>query len=199
MKQLAETENEVKALRIAAAKEKAGVREMKAEIERLEEQHDILYRRLKASMITESKLLGFEEKRKALYGTLSENLTPESIINRELPENLTVFCFRIMLPEVQDEKKPYILLCDEGEKYMVEMGGSAKGNARRVLNFISSFYKTREKIHRSVVETWQRKQMLQHAVDHPDETNQIKLREREAELNRLKVLAQSDLDDEEEL
>ena len=94
---------------------------------------------------------------------------------------------------MQNEKKTYILLCDEGEKYVVEMGNSAKGNARRVLNFITSFDKTREKINKSIVETMRRQQTLKHAIDFPDETNQIKLREREAELNRLKALLQNNL------
>ena len=198
MKQLAETENEVKALRIVVAKEKAGIKDMKSEIEKLEEQYKALSRRSSASLITENKISKFgEEEKKALYITLSERLTLESIINRELPENLTTFCFRVMLPEMQNEKKTYILLCDEGEKYMVEMGNSAKGNARRVLNFITSFDKTREKINKSIVETMRRQQTLKHAIDFPDETNQIKLREREAELNRLKALLQNNLVKEE--
>ncbi len=197
MKQLAEAENEVKALRIVIAKEKAALKDMRAEIKSLEKQYNILYKRLRASMITKNKLFEFEKEKKALYETLSESLTPEAVMNRELPKKLTAFCFRVMLPELQNEKKPYILLCDEGEKYTVEMGSSAVGNARRVLNFISSFDKTREKIGKSVTETWQRRQMLQRAIDFPDETNQIKLREREAELNQLKVLLQSDLEIEE--
>ncbi len=198
MKQLAETENEVKALRIVESKEKAAVKDMRAEIERLEKEYRFLFRRSRASLFTQNKLFGYKDERKVLYDKLSESLAPSSVINRKLPKDLTAFCFRVTLPEVQNEKKPYILLCDEGEKYMVEMGGSAHGNARRVLNFITSLNKTREKITESMVETIRRQQTLQHAIDFPDETNRIKLREREEELNRLKVLLQSNLNIEEQ-
>lgn len=71
MKQLAETENEVKALRIVVAKEKAGIKDMKSEIEKLEEQYKALSRRSSASLITENKISKFgEEEKKALYHAL---------------------------------------------------------------------------------------------------------------------------------
>ena len=199
MKQLAELENEVKSLRIVVAKEKSGIEKMKAELEESEERIIILSHRLNASSITENKLSGFGEKeRKTLYSMLSEFLTPEFLLEQSIPENLKAYCFSIELPETQNKDKPYILLCDEEEKYKVEMGDSAKGNVRRVVNFIISFAKTREKIHQSIIETMEQQKVLKQAIKSPDETNQIKLRDREAELNQLKVLLQSDLEEEEE-
>ena len=172
---------------------------MKAEADELEKRINTLNQRSRASLRTENKLLsGFgTEQRQALYQILAEILTPEVILKGELPENLKAFCFLVARPKVQSEKKPYILLCDEDEEYMVEMGNSTKGNARRVLNFMTSFTKARGKINKSIVETMRRQQTLRHAINHPDDTNQFKLREREAELSRLKALLQSDLEKEE--
>lgn len=195
MKQLAETENEVKSLRIVVAKEKAGIEEMKEEHIKLGKQISALVRRSATSSKTEDKLRsGFQkEQLQACYQSLSGVLAPNLIQTRKLPKDLKAFFFAIIPPEVQSEKHPYILLCDEGETYEVEMGDSAKGNARRVLNFITSFQKVREKTKKAINELSARQRDLLDAIRFPDKSNQIKLREREAELERLKLLLQNDL------
>ena len=45
------------------------------------------------------------------------------------------------LPEKQDEKKPYILLKYAEQKYLVPMGDTPAGNARRVINTLKDFQK----------------------------------------------------------
>ena len=45
------------------------------------------------------------------------------------------------LPEKQDEKKPYILLKYAEQKYLVPMGDTPAGNARRVINALKDFQK----------------------------------------------------------
>lgn len=44
-----------------------------------------------------------------------------------------------MLPEKQDEKKPYILLKYAEQKYLVPMGDTPAGNARRVIQRLERF------------------------------------------------------------
>lgn len=194
MKQIAQTENEIKALRIIVTKEKADLKKMQAEIEILDGQITALIRRCDASRITMIKLPKYSKKdQQDCYRTLANVLDREFIFGSKTADNLTALCFSISLPEIQDDKKPYLLLCDEGESYPVKMGDSAAGNARRILNFITSFVKTREKIIYSYFELSQKKQKLEQTVNSPDESNQVKLRDRKKDLARLRAMLKNDL------
>lgn len=65
-------------------------------------------------------------------------LLPAEAIDGDVPfpAGLTAFGFALSLPETQDEKKPYFLLCADGVSFTVESGASATGNARRIVNLV---------------------------------------------------------------
>ena len=85
------------------------------------------------------------------------------------------------LPEKQDEKKPYILLKYAEQKYLVPMGDTPAGNARRVINTLKDFQRLTDKD--KVVS---RKEELQSLVRSPDHSYSDQLAACEKEVSRLR-------------
>ena len=74
-------------------------------------------------------------------------MTKEFLFSTSGTTEYRVFCFQIVLPETQDEKKPYIIL-KEITPYQfgsisetVYMGENPSGNATRIVNFLKSYDK----------------------------------------------------------
>ena len=84
------------------------------------------------------------------------------------------------LPEKQDEKKPYILLKYAEQKYLVPMGDTPAGNARRVINALKDFQKLADQD--KVVS---RKEELQSLVQSPGHLYSDRLAVCEKEVSRL--------------
>lgn len=136
-------------------------------------------------------IIGYLRYKKEVLRQMGELLTPEFISGKETKESVTVFCFTIKVPKKQPEKKPYIILVDNDEEYCVKMSDSAKGNARRVLNFIQSFNKVPNDIQNSIWDTYSKMGSIRNLLDNPDETNIIRLRRAEENLSRIKMLINS--------
>ena len=85
------------------------------------------------------------------------------------------------LPEKQDEKKPYILLKYAEQKYLVPMGDTPAGNARRVINALKDFQKLADQD--KVVS---RKEELQNLVRSPDHSYSDQLAACEKEASRFR-------------
>lgn len=195
MKQLAQAENEVKALRIVVAKEKEAIEKLKEESKSCEEYRDDLYNyRIPAAQRTLNKLKEYDKAAVSEAAKLiSPYLNSKFLAGKNGENPLKVLCFSVKVPETQPEKKPYILLRDEGQEYSVEMGESAAGNARRIINFILAFEKVTERLDDAQRKNHIKLYQIKRAISQPDETNQIKLREQEAELQKLKQLINSNL------
>lgn len=193
MKRIAESENEVKSLKIVVAKENERAKSLKKEYGECREYLNLLEsKRLPAANDTLSKLEKFDDvQRTEVLRQMGELLTPEFISGKETKESVTVFCFTIKVPKKQPEKKPYIILVDNDEEYCVKMSDSAKGNARRVLNFIQSFNKVPNDIQNSIWDTYSKMGSIRNLLDNPDETNIIRLRRAEENLRRIKMLINS--------
>ena len=71
------------------------------------------------------------------------------------------------LPEKQDEKKPYILLKYAEQKYLVPMGDTPAGNARRVINALKDFQKLADQDKEHLDKVVSRKEELQNLVQSP--------------------------------
>ena len=100
----------------------------------------------------------------------------------------------MVLPEKQDEKDPYILLQYSDQKYLVQMGDSPNGNARRVINTLISFRKIVDKDKERLDKTVARKAELQRMVQTPDNTYEEKLAECEKEANELRQMIAQNAD-----
>mgnify|MGYP003310929385 CR=1 FL=1 len=76
------------------------------------------------------------------YNTLSDSLSRRFIYGEKITDNpITVMDFTIVLPENQSDKKPYIYLQKDTNRFLVYMGDSAVGNAKRVINYLKRFDK----------------------------------------------------------
>ena len=89
------------------------------------------------------------------------------------------------LPEKQDEKKPYILLKYAEQKYLVPMGDTPAGNARRVINALKDFQKLADKDKEHLDKVVSRKEELQNLVRSPDHSYSDQLAASEKEVSRL--------------
>ncbi len=85
-----------------------------------------------------------------------------------LSENYAVLGFKIHLPENQNTEKPYIFLERGGARYYVEMGDSAHGNIRRIINFLKGFGKTYNKLAEETEKLKLRKMQIEAELAKPD-------------------------------
>jgi len=202
MKQLAEKENEIKTLKIVYSKEKQTMEEVEKEYSEIDQ-------KIKAARarwwIARQANKNLDEQKKAgagfaeLYPRFKGLLTEERLSdtkNHVLFENL--MGFRLLLPEKQREKKPYVLLSyydkndfyngviGHEESFEVEMGDTPNGNARRVIGAIKNFDKILEKQNEIWTKIQKRKEDLSKMLVNYDHSleQQIEECEREAETLR---------------
>lgn len=190
MKQLAEKENELKNLRIILSKEKQTRERTKQEYLESSEKISKARRRWTTSLTAAGHLKKYDlEAFKKAYQSIKTLLTDELLAGigktGELP---MVLGFRLALPERQDEKDPYILLRYYDQKYLVEMGDTPSGNARRVINTLKSFQKIADKDKESLDQTVARKAELEKLVNNPDNSYEQKIAECEAEAEQLRSM-----------
>ncbi len=146
MKQLAEKENEMKTLRILCGKEKETQSELEQELNEIDEK----ITKARWRWLTSERAVGHLAKYDRntfikTYQNIKELFTQEVIFSSSPSSLPKILGFGLEVPAIQDEKKPYIFLCFVGEKYLVPMGDTPAGNARRIVNALQSFGKFAEK------------------------------------------------------
>jgi ATP-dependent 26S proteasome regulatory subunit len=99
-----------------------------------------------------------------------------------------VLGFRLTLPQPQDQKKPYVLLCYSDQKYLVPMGDTPNGNARRVINMLKEFDKTLTEVKEALNKANDRKRELLEMIANPDDTYTQRIAECEQEVAELREL-----------
>ena len=204
MKQLAEKENEIKTLKIVYSKEKQTMEEVEKEYSEIDQ-------KIKAAgarwWIARQANKNLDEQKKAgagfaeLYPRFKGLLTEERLSdtkNHVLFENL--MGFRLLLPEKQREKKPYVLLSyydkndfyngviGHEESFEVEMGDTPNGNARRVIGAIKNFDKILEKQNEIWTKIQKRKEYLSKILANYDHSLEQQIEECEEEAKMLRSL-----------
>lgn len=72
-----------------------------------------------------------------------------------LQEQVKLFGFSVILPTSQDVKKPYLHLEKDTNRYVVLLGDSANGNAKRIVGKLKRFDKVVEEIVKEIEVTKQ--------------------------------------------
>ena len=121
------------------------------------------------------------DARKSAYQRIKSLLTDDFLTSGSALQMPMVLGMGMELPEKQDEKKPYILLKYAEQKYLVPMGDTPAGNARRVINALKDFQKLADQD--KVVS---RKEELQSLVRSPDHSYSDQLAACEKEVSRLR-------------
>ena len=121
------------------------------------------------------------DARKNAYQRIKSLLTDDFLTSGSALQMPMVLGMGMELPEKQDEKKPYILLKYAEQKYLVPMGDTPAGNARRVINTVKDFQRLTDKD--KVVS---RKEELQNLVRSPDHSYSDQLAACEKEVSRLR-------------
>ena len=120
------------------------------------------------------------DARKNAYQRIKSLLTDDFLTSGSALQMPMVLGMGMELPERQDEKKPYILLKYAEQKYLVPMGDTPAGNARRVINALKDFQKLADQD--KVVS---RKEELQSLVQSPGHLYSDRLAVCEKEVSRL--------------
>lgn len=194
MKQLAEKENEIKNLRILIAKETEAQRDMKDELEKLsknlsEKEHRYQVSKEIAKRLSERKNEEFQME----YQKIKDALTMKVINGAEKAEKeLKVMGMLIVIPEQKEDEKIHICLERDQVQYCVEMGNSANGNARRVINVLKKFSEIAEEDLREITRISERRKELKKMIEVQKEESVYskQLRECEAEVSKLKKTIQ---------
>lgn len=189
MKQLAEKENEIKNLRIILSKEKQTIASIEQELSGIDEKISAARRRWTTSLTAVGHLKKYDlEAFKNAYQSIKSLPTDELLLSKENIQLPMVLGVRLALPDKQDEKDPYILLKFYEQKYLVQMGDTPAGNARRVINTLKSFQKITDKDKEHLDKMVARKAELQRMVQSPDNTYAEKLANCEKEAKELREL-----------
>ena len=197
MKQLAETENEVKSLRIVVAKEEETIAKLKEEKKRCEEYDNTVRSRIGFSQYTLVRLERISKtERKIAAQNTAEILTPEFVAGKSDRKTVEFLCFTVSTDLSGTHKKPRVNLNCNSVEYSVEIGESSTGNARRLLNFVNAFDKEIEKMQRSMTDNLLRIGAIGDALRKTDSSNSSLLIAKEAELERLKGLVRENMNDE---
>jgi len=167
MKELAEKENELQRLYILQAEELEAKNQMETELEELKKAIPGMNQRY-IDTVENAK---YSEKLsrkdfKTAYDSISDIITEEALMNGSKKlANAIVLGFSIHVPDDQDEKKPNLLIERNNQQYMIKMGTSTSGNARRVINQLKKFSETAEEIQGELLQAENRKKELKAQVD----------------------------------
>ena len=187
MKALAEKENELRHLTILSQKHDSDKSLFHQELGRLNGEI-----RSKAEKLGDAKThaeyfrsvsaLSFS----ALYQQYKDKLTP-SVLSGEVPlsPSLSFFDFELVIPDVQPEKHPIVLLKHAEFTYPIEMGNSQSGNLQRVLNFLKRFDRTAQTLEQELAELQNKKAVAEAALTAED-PYAAQIIACEAELQRLR-------------
>ena len=126
------------------------------------------------------------DARKNAYQRIKSLLTDDFLTSGSALQMPMVLGMGMELPERQDEKKPYILLKYAEQKYLVPMGDTPAGNARRVINALKDFQKPADKDKEHLDKVVSRKEELQSLVRAPDHSYSEQLAACEKEVSRLR-------------
>lgn len=187
MKQLAEKENEVKNLKILLSRERQTLAEQKKELAQIDEKIKAARQRRETSIAAVDALKKYDaDARKNAYQRIKPLLTDDFLISGNALQMPMVLGMGMELPERQDEKKPYILLKYAEQKYLVPMGDTPAGNARRVINALKEFQKFADQDKEHMDKVVSRKEELQNLVRSPDHSYSDQLAACEKEASRLR-------------
>lgn len=186
MKQLAEKENEVKNLKILLSRERQTLAEQKKELAQIDEKIKAARQRWETSIAAVDALKKYDaDARKNAYQRIKSLLTDDFLISGDGSQMPMLLGMGMELPEKQDEKKPYILLKYAEQKYLVPMGDTPAGNARRVINTLKEFQKLADQDKEQLDKVVSRKEALQSLVRSPDHSYSDQLAACEKEVRRL--------------
>lgn len=198
MKQLAEKENEIKNLEILVAKEEDNKQKLTEELGVLEKKLlDTALKNYSAYMYSQQlKNFSNDDFLKA-YHSLSDNLSRRYIYGEEVTDNpITVMDFTIVLPENQSDKKPYIYLQKDTNRFLVYMGDSAVGNAKRVINYLKRFDKVCIEFQENIATMEKRKKDITEILQNSSDIYNIRLAKCLEEKEEIMHLITRNMDDE---
>lgn len=188
MKILAEKENELKNLHILIAKENEIKEETKKELNKINIESSELLKFYCAALSHRETLF-----RKSNQDFLKEYHRIQDVFSYEIVtgkkfynNNISLLGFKICVPDKIDIQKPVIFLEKDNNKYMVSMGESTEGNAKRIINFLKRFNKTVDELREKSDKLKTRIKELEILIAKENHNYETQITECEAEINAIK-------------
>jgi len=186
MKKLAEKENELKTLHIVASKAKEERKKLREEMETLETTIPKYMERHRVTKEHEQYLNGKTNQEFTNMYEYLKNVLTTDILYKNAQVEIDILGFNLILPEEQDEKKPYIQLERGNEKYDIMMGNSNYGNARRIINFFKKFPKETEKAYEAYCKAVTRKAEIEEILRRDDYDSSVEFEKCRKEIENLR-------------
>jgi len=141
MKQVAEKENEIRMLQILCNKYAEDKRKLTARLEELENEISTAKERKTATLKNEIYLSNktnemYLKEMRASIDVLSKEMLLNSVSGTVL---MSFFGFNVIYKEQKEMDKHLVALRRLGIEYFLELGISAQGNIKRIVNFLKRF------------------------------------------------------------
>ena len=137
MKELAEKENELRNERILYQQEIESRKQLIRERDEVEKARDAALSDSVSADNVSSFVKGTLKKSdtmKRFLESLQKQLTPEFLDGKRATAFTVIPSVRIILPSVEEQENPLVLLSVQGQPFEVEMGEASVGNVKRVMN-----------------------------------------------------------------
>ena len=188
MKQLAQKENELKTLKILeiqAEETRKHLAEecdaLQSKMEQCQKQLDIAYRHQQS--LKKKTNEQFLDAMRNIKDTFMEDVIGG---NKMLSDPVSIFGFSVILPTSQDVKKPYLYLEKDTNRYVVLLGDSANGNAKRIVGKLKRFDKVVEEIIKEIEATKQTIHNNQQLLEQKSTSYQKEIAELSAEIEDIR-------------
>lgn len=183
MKDFAEKQNELRNLQILRAKHFADEKELEKEKDDIPQQLERLDKKLADAKANKLRMQAVSpEEFKQVYQQHKDVFDSEYLNSERI---ISLLGFKIKPPVFQDSVHPFVILCSDSEGYTVEMGNSAAGNIRRIINFVKDFDKTIEQLNKRKTELTERLLQLGSVMAESDPYRE-QIRQCELELEELR-------------
>lgn len=188
MKEKAEKENELKKLLIVSLRGNDNEKSLKLEYDELKAKINRQKERLVITMENAEYINSISAYIKNACKKQNKTMTHSFICS---DSRFDIFDFTVHTPQVQDEKKPYLIVERLDTKYTFEVGENVGGNAVRLSNFFSKFDKQIEKDNNTLNKMLERKTGIEKHEVNPEYAQRIaalrrELSEIERKLNYVK-------------
>ena len=119
------------------------------------------------------------------YQEIKDAFSLDVVLKKKPLQITSVLGFKIVLPEIVNEKNPFVFLQKDNEQFIIKMGDSTTGNAKRIVMTLKQFDKVVLKIHEKLAQMRKRWFELDKALEAQDSPYHKQLRECQEEINHI--------------
>ena len=86
-------------------------------------------------------VMNTQEELNTAYQEIKDAFSLDAVLKKKPLQITSVLGFKIVLPEIVNEKNPFVFLQKDNEQFIIKMGDSTTGNAKRIVMTLKQFDK----------------------------------------------------------